>query len=900
MSVSDVDNLGRVETVTLSVTEGTLTVTAGTSGATVQGSGSNSVTITGTLAQINALLNTDGTSTVSYIDNTDTPSTSTTLTLSINDSGNTGTGGASLTGSDTAIINITAVNDAPVATIAPTTYSAAGILNLKNSGMSVSDVDSLGRVETVTLSVTEGALTVAAGTSGAVVSGSGTSTVTITGTLAQINTLLNTDGTSTVSYIDNISPPSPSATLTLSINDNGNTGTGGVLTSSDTATINIAFLIAPGEVLVLKGDTLTNPLIENDGTIQTGSNNTSNILGSITGTGVIEIANNSTLRINGSVGSGQTILFSVDPGGGANTKLVLGDPSNFHAKILDFQGNDQIDLINFVPTTITWVDNAGTNTGGALTISNGITTAVITFADGDYTIANFKLTSDGNGGTLISDPPTSTTTSDATVIPVAETPTLTATTADTQTNAISVAVDDDTVVALNIAGDPDGGEISSVTISGTPSDVTPTDGAGDKLAVTNGTITLSQSELTGLAPSSQDEIITPSVAAANSRGGWTAAKTLAADVNSHTTHREIGSDDNWTTASSWISSGPSGPTSSDDALVDASGAYTVSIDGAAVALSLIINGAGATAVDSGSLTLNGALTVDAGAFQLAIEQQRKRDDADGRHGDRANWNLQAASISIGAAVLFLVEHGNCAISEAATHDGSFIVENDIAGILSGSGLVTVNSDAALKFSTISHSISGVLADSGMVEVTDGRLEIAGTASGTGVLALQLDGDDAVNVTFAGPTGELILKDPAHFTGTISGLTGSDEIDLTNINSAPARVSSVGHDSSSKIRQHTDTVKLAGDYTGSAWTLSDDGHGGAVVVHPPTSAVAAQSLNTAGATVTDGGSLTLGGAASQFLTDHLHFGDANTGNYALEPQSLESQSQPPCRRRWKSH
>ena len=129
------------------MTEGTLTVTAGTSGAVVSGSGTNTVTVTGTLAQINALLNTDGTSTVSYIDATDTPSASATLTLLINDNGLSG--GAALTGSDTAIINIGSVNDAPVATITPTTYSATEqvSLNLKNS-MSVSDVDSLGGVET--------------------------------------------------------------------------------------------------------------------------------------------------------------------------------------------------------------------------------------------------------------------------------------------------------------------------------------------------------------------------------------------------------------------------------------------------------------------------------------------------------------------------------------------------------------------------------------------------------------------------------------------------------------------------------------------------------------------------------------------------------------------------------
>ena len=41
-------------------------------------------------------------------------------------------------------------------------------LNLKNTGMSVSDVDALGAVETVTLQVTEGTLHVVAGTSGAI------------------------------------------------------------------------------------------------------------------------------------------------------------------------------------------------------------------------------------------------------------------------------------------------------------------------------------------------------------------------------------------------------------------------------------------------------------------------------------------------------------------------------------------------------------------------------------------------------------------------------------------------------------------------------------------------------------------------------------------------------------
>ena len=535
-------------------------------------------------------------------------------------------------------------------------------------------------------------------------------------------------------------------------------------------------MIAPGTTFVLSGETVTDPLIQNNGTILVQSNNQSTVFGRSSrerDRRNIEIKNNSTLQIDGSVDSGQTVFFSVDPGGGANAKLVLNDPLNFHAKISDFAGNDQLDLRNFVVSSITYVDNAGTNTGGTLKIfgifnGNGIVTEVdLIFVDGDKTTANFTFASDGNNGTTIVDPPTSTKTHEATAIPVVGPSTLTATTADNETNATSVAVDEGTAVALDTASSPDGGEMSGVTISALPSDVTLTD----------------------------------------------------------------------------------------DALVDANRAGTDSLDGADAARLLTINGAGA--VDHGSLTLNGALTLDAGAFQLAIKQQRKRDNADGRHGDRANGDLQAASIGIGAAVLFLIEHGNCTIAEAATYDGSSIAENDAAGTLS-------NSDAALKFNTVAQ-ISGALANGGTVELAGGRLEIADTVSATGVVkidagaTLQFDGDRAVNVTLADSTGEL----------------------------------------------------------GSTWTFSDHAHGGAVVAHQNTDndGPAAQSPDLSSqaashapseiplATSNNGANSLLlpisapnrepGNAASpasEFVTDHLHPADANTGNHGLEPQSLEASSQ----------
>ena len=85
--------------------------TAGDSGADVLGSGSTSVTIQGTLAQINALLGAGGSSTVLYTDTSDTPSASVALALSINDRGNTGTGGAQ-TATATSSIQVAPVDDA--------------------------------------------------------------------------------------------------------------------------------------------------------------------------------------------------------------------------------------------------------------------------------------------------------------------------------------------------------------------------------------------------------------------------------------------------------------------------------------------------------------------------------------------------------------------------------------------------------------------------------------------------------------------------------------------------------------------------------------------------------------------------------------------------------------------
>jgi len=156
----------------------------------------------------------------------------------------------------------------------------------------------------------------------------------------------------------------------------------------------------------------------------------------ITNDGIMEATNGGTLQVDDAVSgagcaiiAGGTLAFDAqsnvnvtfDNGTGSPTygELVLGDAFHFSGEISGFTGtapdtahSDAIDLTDIAfnsNTTFTFQDNAGTDTGGTLTIlESGKAVDSITFANGDYTTASFTFSSDGSGGTLITDPPTST------------------------------------------------------------------------------------------------------------------------------------------------------------------------------------------------------------------------------------------------------------------------------------------------------------------------------------------------------------------------------------------------------------------------------------------------------------------------------------------------------------
>ncbi|WP_218510280.1 DUF4347 domain-containing protein [Variovorax sp. dw_308] len=226
LSVSDLDAASAPISVKLTASSGTLAATSsGVVG--VSGSGSASVTLTGTLADIDA-----------YLASASAPVfTATTgftgvvnVTMLTNDNGNTGTGGA-LTDTDTGIINVTArVNEAPINAV-PGAQTVAEDTSLPFTGVntiSVGDVDT--NLVSTRLSVANGTLLVSLAGGATISAGANNSgTLTLSGTQAQINTAL-----ATLSYLGNANYNGPD-TLTVLSTDAGTPA----LTDSDTVAINV-------------------------------------------------------------------------------------------------------------------------------------------------------------------------------------------------------------------------------------------------------------------------------------------------------------------------------------------------------------------------------------------------------------------------------------------------------------------------------------------------------------------------------------------------------------------------------------------------------------------------------------------------------------------------------------
>ncbi len=232
ISFSDVDAGNGSVTVTFSVPSGTLNAVSG-SGVTVSDSGTGTLTLSGTLGDINAFIAASNVTFQTAPDNT----SSVPLTVSINDNGNTG--GSAQTDTKTVTINVTAVNDAPVNSVPAAQSTSRDVVlafnTVQSNALSISDVDAGSSLMTVTLSAVNGTLSLTATSGVTLETGNGVnnSLIRLQGSQADINATLQS-----LTFKPNAGFVG-TAQLSIQTNDEGNTGSGGAKSDADIILISV-------------------------------------------------------------------------------------------------------------------------------------------------------------------------------------------------------------------------------------------------------------------------------------------------------------------------------------------------------------------------------------------------------------------------------------------------------------------------------------------------------------------------------------------------------------------------------------------------------------------------------------------------------------------------------------
>ncbi|MBP7352984.1 MAG: DUF4347 domain-containing protein [Comamonas sp.] len=236
ITFGDVDASTGSVRVIFSVANGNGTFTAiASSGVTVTNDGTNAITLEGTVADINTLVSNGR---LTYLGAANATGVKT-MSISINDNGNTGSGGALQVNANISLV-IAAVNDAPVNNLpaAQTVFQDGSLVfNSANGNLiTITDVDAGGNTVKLSLTSVNGQMTLGSivGLSFSTGDGTNDTSMVFTGTLAAINAALNgLTFTPLAGY-------NGTGSITVESDDQGYSGAGGVKTDADVLSITIA------------------------------------------------------------------------------------------------------------------------------------------------------------------------------------------------------------------------------------------------------------------------------------------------------------------------------------------------------------------------------------------------------------------------------------------------------------------------------------------------------------------------------------------------------------------------------------------------------------------------------------------------------------------------------------
>ncbi len=778
---SDVD--ASVNSITLTIVTGAGTLSANSGGSvTIGGSGSATLTLSGTAADIDTYLNTPAN--ISYTGAADSSGdNATTLTLTANDGGHTGSGGGGDVSLGTVNVDIAATNDDPEIADLPTDITViedtAGNVDL--SAATFSDVDA--GVNSITLTIVAGAGTLSANSGGSVIiGGSGSATLTLSGTAADIDTYLNTPAN--ISYTGAADSSGDNATtLILTANDGGNTGIGG---GGDVSlgTVNVDITATNDDPAIADLPTDITVAEDTAGNVDLSAATFSDVDAGVNSITLTIVAGAGTLSANsgGSViigGSGSATLTL--SGTAADIDTYLSTPSNIlYTGAANTSGNDVTTL------TLTANDGGHTGSGGGGDVSLGTVNVDITATNDDPEMADLPtditVAEDTAGNVDLS----------------------AATFSDVDAGASSITLR--IVVGAGTLLANSGGSViiggsgsATLTLSGTAADIdtylnTPAnitytgaaDSSGDN--VTTLTLTANDGGNTGIGGGGDVSLGTVNVditgtnddpAIADLPTDITVAEDTAGNIDlSAATFSDVDAGASSITLTIVTDAGTLSANSGGAVTIAGSGTSTLTLSGTVADIDTFLNTASNIQYTS-ALNANGN-----GAATLTLTANDGGHTGSGGGGDVSlgTVNVDITATNDDPAItglptdITVVEDtaGNVDLSAATFSDVDAGANNITLTIASDAGTLSANSGGSV---IIGGSGSTTLTLSGFAADIDAFLDTASNIQYTG--ALNADGDDAAILT-------LTANDGGH-TGSGGGgdvSLGTVNVDITAVNDAP--------------------------------------------------------------------------------------------------------------------
>ena len=397
ITVADIDAGGAAETLTFNVTSGSLAAFAGTTGVLVAGSGTSSLTLTGTIAQLSDVLAGNFGASLAYFNASDTPPATATLSITLDDGGHTGAGGAQ-TATATSAIAIAAVNDPPViAGLAPASYSENALPIALAPAATASDVDSAtlgggvlrvgliggGLAEDTLAILDQGSGAGQIGVAGSVISYAGVAIGSLSGGTAGADLVVAFNASATpaaaqaliraVTYANSAENPSTVArTVRFTLVDGG----GG----NDTATADLPLaVLAVDDAPTIAGPTGPQSMPEDGALVFSAANGNALVVGDVDAAvlAITLTASHGTLTLAGTASLG----FTLGTGSNDVAMTFTGTIAAINAALDGLRFVPAADFHGAVNLTVLADDRGATGVGGPLAASLIVPIAVTPVAD---------------------------------------------------------------------------------------------------------------------------------------------------------------------------------------------------------------------------------------------------------------------------------------------------------------------------------------------------------------------------------------------------------------------------------------------------------------------------------------------------------------------------------------